>query len=265
MRTADIQATGVGGADLSSGVNLGASFTNVPGGTAHCSFTGGTNYNDKSGDVAIVINKANATITVTGYDVKYDRTAHTATGSATGGLGESLSGLDLTGTTHINAGIYSGTWKFTDATGNYNDVAATPITDKITYLNSGAFLDPINNPGHGDPISQFKFGSTVPVKFWIKAADGTPVTSTDASLAAGGQPKFTYSYSQTNPTADTATQLESTVTITPDSGGNFRYDSTGQQWIYNFGTKSLPTKLGWYTLNAALGDGTSLSVVIQLV
>jgi hypothetical protein len=42
-------------------VNLGASFTNVPGGTAHWVFTGGTNYNDQSGDASIVINKINAT------------------------------------------------------------------------------------------------------------------------------------------------------------------------------------------------------------
>src|SRR5678815_2972347 len=36
-------ATGVGGVDLSGGLNLGASFTDVPGGTANWSFAGGTN------------------------------------------------------------------------------------------------------------------------------------------------------------------------------------------------------------------------------
>jgi hypothetical protein len=35
-------ATGVGGVDLSSGLDLGASFTDVPGGTANWTFTGGT-------------------------------------------------------------------------------------------------------------------------------------------------------------------------------------------------------------------------------
>ena len=38
--------------------NLGTSFTNVPGGTASWTFTGGTNYNDQTGTAAIVINKA---------------------------------------------------------------------------------------------------------------------------------------------------------------------------------------------------------------
>jgi hypothetical protein len=48
-------ATGVGGVDLSSFLDLGDSFSNVPGGTAYWTFSGGTNYNDQSGSVAIVI------------------------------------------------------------------------------------------------------------------------------------------------------------------------------------------------------------------
>ena len=48
-------------------LNLGARFTDVPGGTATWTFTGGTNYNNQSGDAAIVINKADATVTVNGF------------------------------------------------------------------------------------------------------------------------------------------------------------------------------------------------------
>ena len=119
-------ATGVGGVNLSASLNLGATFTNVPGGTAHWTFTGGTNYNDASGDVAIVINKANATINVTPYHVTYDGNPHTVTGTATGVKGESLGGLDLSGTTHTNAGDYpTDPWAFTDVTGNYNNASGT--------------------------------------------------------------------------------------------------------------------------------------------
>ena len=67
-----------------SSLNLGASFTNAPGGTANWSFTGGANYNDKSGSVAIVINKADAACTVTGYTGTYDAMAHGATGELRG-------------------------------------------------------------------------------------------------------------------------------------------------------------------------------------
>jgi hypothetical protein len=77
-----------------------------------------------------VINKADATISVTGYSVTYDGLAHTATGSATGVLGESLAGLDLSGTTHTNAGNYTDNWTFTDVTGNYNDDSGT-VNDSI--------------------------------------------------------------------------------------------------------------------------------------
>jgi hypothetical protein len=46
-------------------------------------------------------------------------------------LGETLAGLDLSGTTHTNAGTYNNDpWTFTDATGNYNDDSGT-VNDAI--------------------------------------------------------------------------------------------------------------------------------------
>ncbi|WP_439882832.1 YDG domain-containing protein [Pontibacter sp. MBLB2868] len=124
--------TGVNGEKL-EGLNLGASFTNVPGGTANWVFTDATgNYKDESGSVAITIGKANAIINVSAYEVTYDGKEHSALGSAKGVKEEELSGLDLSGTKHIIAGTYGeDQWSFTDVTGNYNDVAATAITNKI--------------------------------------------------------------------------------------------------------------------------------------
>src|SRR6185503_18136823 len=89
-------ASGVSSVDLSASLNLGATFTDVPGGTAHWTFSGGTNYNDQSGDAAIVINKADATVSVSGYTGVYDAAAHGATGTATGvGTDGTLTGLNL--------------------------------------------------------------------------------------------------------------------------------------------------------------------------
>src|SRR5262249_907136 len=86
---------GVKGESL-SGLDLGATFINVPGGTANWTFTDTTgNYNNASGSVDIVISKADATISVNGYSVTYDANSHTATGTATGVNGEILAGLDL--------------------------------------------------------------------------------------------------------------------------------------------------------------------------
>ena len=58
-------ATGVNGEDLSGLLDLGDKFIDVPGGTAHWSFDGGTNYNDANGTARIDISKAPSTTTVT--------------------------------------------------------------------------------------------------------------------------------------------------------------------------------------------------------
>jgi len=74
------------------------------------------------------IDKADADCSsIAGYSVTYDASAHTATGTCEGvGTDGTLAGLDLSGTTHTNAGDYSGdAWTFTDTSGNYNDTSGT--------------------------------------------------------------------------------------------------------------------------------------------
>jgi hypothetical protein len=146
--------TGVGGADLNASLNLGATFTNVPGGTAHWTFTGGTNYKDQSGDVPITINRADATCLVTGYNVTYDGNSHTATGSCTGVKSEVLSGLDLSNTTRTNAGDYTDTWTFTDITGNYNNITNGSVNDHIGRADTSTALNSDTNPAKtGDNVT----------------------------------------------------------------------------------------------------------------
>src|SRR5262249_18425605 len=78
------------------------------------------------------ITKANANCgSVAGYEVTYDGNPHTATGACLGVDGNPLAGLDLSGTTHTNAGTYNNDpWTFTDVTGNYNNTSGT-VNDKI--------------------------------------------------------------------------------------------------------------------------------------
>jgi hypothetical protein len=95
-------------------------------------YSGDANFPANSGAATLTVNPAAATVTVTPYSLPYDGNAHTATGTATGVKGEALSGLDLTGTTHTDAGTYAtDTWSFTDSTGNYSNVGSTTITDTI--------------------------------------------------------------------------------------------------------------------------------------
>jgi hypothetical protein len=138
-------AKGVKGETL-AGLDLGASFTNVPGGTANWTFTDGTgNYNDKAASVAIVISKADPTISVSGYTGVYDGNPHGATGSAKGVKNEALAGLVLGATfTHVPGGTAN--WTFTDVTGNYNNkngtatITITAATPTIVWSNPADVL-----------------------------------------------------------------------------------------------------------------------------
>jgi hypothetical protein len=119
-------ATGVGGVDLSSDLNLaGTTHTNAGTYSADAwTFTDPTgNYQSASATIIDTINQAVATISVTPYTVTYNAAAHTATG--VGGVNLN-SDLTLSGTTHTNAGTYStDSWIFTDPAGNYQSASGT--------------------------------------------------------------------------------------------------------------------------------------------
>src|SRR5262249_15390170 len=90
------------------------------------SFTGSANYNDHSGTVDDCIAKADATVVVTPYtcpSTTYTGLPHTATYTITGVNGEhdaTVGTINVSGTTHNNAGTYAGdAWTFTGAA-NYN-------------------------------------------------------------------------------------------------------------------------------------------------
>jgi hypothetical protein len=114
---------------VGSSLDLGASFTDAPGGTATWTFLGGTNYNDQSGTADIVIGKANAIVTVNGYTGTYDAAAHGATGSVAGVAGDASavgSSLDL-GASFTNAPGGTANWMFSGGTNYYDQSSTVPI------------------------------------------------------------------------------------------------------------------------------------------
>ncbi len=117
-------ATGVSSEDLSSLLDLGAKFTNAPGGTANWSFAGNGNYNSQSGSVAITINKAIATVSVAGGEFTYDGQAHGATGSARGVADADLSSCLSLGEQFTNVPGGTANWTFTGGT-NYEDASGS--------------------------------------------------------------------------------------------------------------------------------------------
>src|SRR4029079_8957840 len=154
-------ATGVGGVDLSAGLNLGATFTDAPGGTANWTFSGGTNYLDENGTAAIVINKADANVTVTGYTGTYDAAAHGASGTASGIGGVDLSaGLNL-GATFTNVPGGTANWTFSGGT-NYNDksgTAAIVITKADAVVTVNGYTGVYDATAHGATGSATGVGS----------------------------------------------------------------------------------------------------------
>jgi hypothetical protein len=182
--TATGTATGVSGETL-AGLNLtGTAHTNAGTYNDSWTFTDVTgNYNNASSTVNDAIGKAIANIIVTPYNVTYDAAAHTAGGSATGVKGESLSGLDLSGTTHTNAGTYNGdAWTFTDVTGNYNNASST-VNDAIAKAKLTATADNITRQ-YSDTIPY-----TITYAGFVKGEDKSvidvlPMASSNATQAS---------------------------------------------------------------------------------
>lgn len=136
---------------------------------------------------------------------------------------------------------------------NTYDFTFVAGTLAISYRFDG-FLQPINDTAYHPTQSQsvFKGGSTVPVKFQIKKSDGTPIQ-------ANTLPVFAFQRGN----AMSASVDESTYSYSATTGSTFRWDSTSQQYIYNWSTKGV-TPGYWYKLSAKLDDGKTYSVAVGL-
>lgn len=117
------------------------------------------------------------------------------------------------------------------------------------------FLQPINDTAHqtDQSVSVFKAGSTVPAKFQLKKADGTVVQ-------ANTPPAWLTSVKGS---ATTSTVDESVYTEPATSGSSYRYDSTAQQYIYNWGTAKNGAGYYW-RIGVTLDDGQTYYVNIAL-
>jgi hypothetical protein len=226
---------------------------------ASYSFAGDGNHNPSADSKTYAIGKANPTITVTPYNVAFDGVAHTAIGAAKGVLNENLSGLSLTGTTHTNPGDYpNDAWVFTDVTGNYNNAGGT-VHDSIGYgvcsaaIGPGSvILPPINSDGSS--VYQRKGGSTIPVKFRVCAANGSSIAN-PAAVFAGTGGTLTM-LSAVRGTIDNIN--ETSGTDIPDVA--FRWDASGQQWIFNMGTNNLSSG-NTYLFRINLANGSIQFVI----
>ena len=137
------------------------------------------------------------------------------------------------------------TWTSSDASGNV--AHATTIVTAHYHVVGGGFLQPINLDGR----SAFKQGSTIPAKFQLTDYNGAYVTNAVANLK----------YAQI--TGGTiGSDAEGVSTSAATTGSLFRYDMTGNQYIFNLATKGLAK--GSYQIKAVLNDGQSIIDTISL-
>jgi hypothetical protein len=141
--------TGAGGLSQSLTMNYSDN-TNAGTASASASYPGDANYLGSSGSAIFTIDKANASCSVTPYELTYDGGSHTASGTCVGVMNEKLSGLDLTTTSHTDAGVYTDSWSFTDVTGNYNNEAGS-VTDEIDKANASCSVTPYKLTYDGGP------------------------------------------------------------------------------------------------------------------
>ena len=226
--TATGSVTGVGNVALSGLSLTGTTHTNAGDFPSDpWAFTDTTgNYNNANGTVHDVINKANATITVTAYSVTYDANPHTASGTVTGVSNTPLSGLSLTGTTHTNAGDFpTDPWTFTDTTGNYNYANGT-VHDVINKANATINVSPYSLTYDANP--HMAVGTAIGVSG--ETLSGLSLTGT-THTNAGDYPTDVWAFTDTtgnynnaNGTVhDVINKANATINVTPYA---VTYDAT---------------------------------------
>jgi HSP20 family molecular chaperone IbpA len=137
-----------------------------------------------------------------------------------------------------------------DPLGRLSNYIVTKICGSLTigYGGNSGILQPINVDGS----SVFKQGSTVPAKFKVFDANGNSV----------GTPGVVASFYLVHVGAVTGAGVNETVlSTTPDTA--FRWDASGQQWIFNISTKTLRADTK-YSYLITLKDGSTIPFAFGL-
>jgi hypothetical protein len=168
--------------------------------------------------------------------------------------------LDYTGVTPAPTALLhyeGGAWMDITTT---NDPGTQTICGETTSLSPFAavhptpptfvgFFQPLNDPiSASNPMSVFKGGSTIPVRFALNGVNGSRISDADAAdLVAACALRISLTR-----TAGSAPPVdEAVVSTTPNTGTCFRYDAATDQFVFNLGTRDL-AKPATYTITATL-------------
>lgn len=192
-------------ANLTSLLNLGATFTDVPGGTATWTFAGNSNYNSASGTAAVTITNAPTTTTAIGGTFTYDGLPHAGSGSVNvpGGV-VSIRYVGINGTNYdstaapINAGSYLVIATYAGDANHAGSTGSAALTINPKLLSASAWSQGTINIGSNGSIvlhlaidsGQFYNADTAASLFngaiftvRIQNADGTTTYATLTSVA----------------------------------------------------------------------------------
>ncbi len=267
---ATVTVTGVGGLNLAPVpvYSCGHAPVNVPdsGCTASYHYSGDANHNSSNGSITYTIHQTTSTTTMsTGFSIVYDGLSHGVNANVTGvgGLNQSVPVTYTPGgsAAPVNPGTYTATATFAgDA--NHLGSSAGPVTINITFgvcsagVGAGSVvLPPINNDGTS--VYQRKGGSTIPVKFRVCGASGAAISSPALVFAPTPNASLTM-LSAVRGTIDNINEVGG-VDV-PDSA--FRWDASGQQWIFNMATTNLTSGNTYlFRINLAYGPASIYFVV----
>jgi hypothetical protein len=200
---------------------------------------------------AVKVDLTAPTVSVTGVA---DKAAYTLGSLPTAGCStiDTLSGVAASASLQLTGGTANGVGTFTATCSGAQDKAgnaapAVSASYTVNYAFSG-FLAPVDGP---PTVNAGKAGKTYPVKFQLTSAGGY-VSSLSAVTSITSKATSCSAFS-----SDPTDALE---TDTTGSTG-LRYDSTANQYIYNWAT---PSKAGCYTLYLNLDSGQVLPAYFSL-
>jgi uncharacterized repeat protein (TIGR01451 family) len=218
--------------------------------TINCSGLSSTNYMITFVPGTLTVTRALLTVTANNatktFNAPNPTFGWTASGFVNGENGSVLTATPTCTTTAITTspvGSYSINCSGANAA-NYT-FTYVPAKLKIVYAtNLGRMIQP---PINADGTSVFKQGRTIPAQFSVYDANGVSI----------GTPGVVTSFFLTGIVSGTVTTTVDSIVDTNNPDTAFRWDPTGQQWIFNITTGNLSAG-STYIYTITLNDGSTV-------